>query len=296
MSSLVTTPPLGSKENPHIMVGLEPRKINRISGHWYLYKGNLRYCDNQKRLINKERDKEYRKENKEKIALRCKKWMETGNNREKVLEKLRAARKGPEGDLIRAKDREKWKNRDKDKVFKQRKAGRERNADTIKISKKKYAMENKDKINEYNRNRYHNDITLRLIHNQRTSIAEILKKNNLSKNKRTSEYLCCSEIHLKEHIVSQYEEWMNDDNFGVYNPNGPRTWQVDHRVPKAYFKNLKENEEERYMLFHWTNLQPLCSKENIANKRDNFDPKTFRYKWIDREIGWVGIPKYLMNK
>ena len=43
-----------------------------------------------------------------------------------------------------------------------------------------------------------------------------------------------------------------------------------------------------------TNLQPLCSKENIVNKNSKFDPKTFRYKWIDRETGWVGIPKYLM--
>ena len=120
MASTVTAP-LGSKENPHIMIGMKPKKSIEYQVI-YLFKGNLRYCDNQKRLINKERDKEYRKEKKEEIALRYKNWYD--KNGGKVKAKLKRDRKGAKGDLIREKDREKWKNRDKDKVSKQRKKQR----------------------------------------------------------------------------------------------------------------------------------------------------------------------------
>lgn len=250
----LVTAPLGSKENPHSFKKGQKRK----KGHYYLKNYQLK-CWDGKRLRKENRneyDSKYREKKKDYYRKKSKEYRE--NNKEKIKEYY------------------------------------ENNKENIRRYKKCWDKNNREKMNKYNKNKYHNDMTVRLIHNQRTSIAKLVKKNNLSKTRGTKEYLCCSEIHLKEHIVSQYEEWMNDSNFGVYNPNGPRTWQVDHRVPKAYFKNLKENEEEKYMLLHWTNLQPLCSKENTANKRDNFDPETFRYKWWGKEIGWLGIPKYLM--
>jgi hypothetical protein len=39
----------------------------------------------------------------------------------------------------------------------------------------------------------------------------------------------------------------------------------------------------------------MLSKENVVDKNNNFDPETFRYKWWGVEIGWMGIPNYLMN-
>ena len=70
---------------------------------------------------------------------------------------------------------------------------------------------------------------------------------------------------------------------------------VNDQIKKYYPKIDLNDEEQKYMCFHWTNLQPMWGQEN-SEKSDNYDPKTFRYKWIDRETGWVGIPKYLMNK
>ena len=86
---------------------------------------------------------------------------------------------------------------------------------------------------------------------------------------------------------------MNWDNMGRDDGEGGRGWEVDHRRPCASFDF--NDEEQKYMCFHWTNLQPMWGEKN-NKKKAHYDPKTFRYKWIDRETGWVGIPKYLMNK
>ena len=96
MSSLITDE-LGTKENPHIVIDKYPhyksdkmkwpKKDDRIKGHWYLLNDKLRYCDNQKRLINKERDKEYREEHKEEAKLRYSKWYEENNEKVKTKQK-----------------------------------------------------------------------------------------------------------------------------------------------------------------------------------------------------------------
>jgi len=271
MASTVTAP-LGSKENPHIMIGMKPKKINRISGNWYLFKGNLRYCDNQKRLINKERDKEYRKEKKEEIALRYKNWYD--KNGGKVKAKLKRDRKGAKGDLIREKDREKWKNRDKDKVSKQRK-------------KQRNKPENKVKRNKYLRKRKQENPDIKLKCNLRSRISMEIKKSGASKNQHTMEYLNCSVAHLYHHLESQFEPGMTWENYGFGNDK----WNIEHRKPCSEF-DLTDIEQQ-YMCFHWTNLQPMWQPENLA-KSNSFDQKTFRYKWWGKEIGWLGIPKYLM--
>jgi len=120
-----------------------------------------------------------------------------------------------------------------------------------------------------------------------------LKAQKASKNERTMEYVNCSVAHLYYHIEQQFEPDMNWDNIGKEDGEGGRGWEVDHRRPCASFD--LNDEEQKYMCFHWTNLQPMWGQEN-NEKSNDYDPKTFRYKWIDRETGWVGTPSYLMNK
>ena len=132
-----------------------------------------------------------------------------------------------------------------------------------------------------------------LINCVRSRTLSALKAQKASKNERTMEYVNCSVAHLYYHIEQQFEHGMNWDNMGK-DDDGARTgWEIDHRRPCESFDF--NDEEQKYMCFHWTNLQPLWGQEN-NEKSNKFDPKTFRYKWIDREIGWVGIPKYLMNE
>jgi len=85
-------------------------------------------------------------------------------------------------------------------------------------------------------------------------------------------------------LESQFEEGMSLENMGT-KPDGTPGWDVDHRRPCASFDF--ENEEEQYMGFHWANLQPMWHEENIR-KSAYYDEATFPYKWMGREIGWVG--------
>ena len=128
----------------------------------------------------------------------------------------------------------------------------------------------------------------------RCRVLSALKAQGASKNKRTMEYVnCCVEL-LYNHIESQFgDSGMNWDNMGKEDGEGGRGWEVDHRRPCRSFD--LNDEEQKYMCFHWTNLQPMWGQEN-NEKGENYDPETYPYKWIDREIGWVGIPSYLMKK
>ena len=100
---------------------------------------------------------------------------------------------------------------------------------------------------------------------------------NNPKKKKTMEYVHCDINHLHKHLEDQLEEGMSWKNQGE--------WHIDHRRPCASFKKL-HTEQERYMCFHWTNLQPMWGPENIA-KSDNFDEVTFEYKWTNKKRGWI---------
>ncbi len=99
----------------------------------------------------------------------------------------------------------------------------------------------------------------------------------LLKTKERWNTLTCSVAHLYEYIESQFTDNMTWKNQGKGDKEN-RGWEIDHRRPCASF-NLND-EEQKYMCFHWTNQQPMWGQEN-NEKSDTFDPKTFRYKWID---------------
>ena len=102
-----------------------------------------------------------------------------------------------------------------------------------------------------------------------------LKAQGASKNNRTLKYSCCTLAFLYAHLKKQFTTGMTWENHGE--------WHIDHRKPKAKF-NLK-NEEEIYMMQHWTNLQPMWASENIA-KGGDYDPETFTHEWMGIDIGW----------
>ena len=83
-------------------------------------------------------------------------------------------------------------------------------------------------------------------------------------------------------MEKQFLPGMNWQNYG-------KEWSVDHIKAISNFDYINMPEAN-----HYTNLQPMWGQENNS-KGNKFDPKTFRYKWIDKETGWVGIPKYIEN-
>lgn len=295
-----TQTPLGSKENPHPIL---PKQKDRIIGHYYIYKGQIRkqiYIKNRKygRLSgNPETSKKYRDKNAEKI----KKRQDEYRNRPEIKERDKKQKieylKRPgikERNSKRQKEHmKKPEVRTKRKIY--QKQYEKKNAE--KISKYKKEHRKKPEVRKNNnmvrnrrrRKKRKENPEFRIEQNIRSRFKEMMKSARNNKKHSTFEYVGCDTNFLRDHLESQFKEGMNWDNYGY----GDNKWNVDHRRPCASFD--KTNQDELFMCWHWTNLQPMWQPENQKEKRDKFDPETFRYKWIDRETGWVGIPKYLMN-
>lgn len=143
--------------------------------------------------------------------------------------------------------------------------------------RKKYYTENKKSINkqvsnkrkgdpEWNayrrsnyRKRMENDLLFKLKQNIKSLINGSFKNRGLRKTNKTIAILGCSFEEYKEHIEKQFEVWMDWNNYGSYNVGGKRTWQIDHIIPISSAKTR----EELITLNHYSNLRPLCSKENL---------------------------------
>jgi hypothetical protein len=78
------------------------------------------------------------------------------------------------------------------------------------------------------------------------------------KKERFIDLLGCTSNHLVAHIQEHFVSGMSWDNYGSM-------WHIDHIRPCASF-DLSDPEQQR-ACFHYTNLQPLWAKENIAKGR-----------------------------
>ena len=166
-------------------------------------------------------------------------------------------------------------------VFKARKS-RKRSTKKKKFNKQ---PKNKEKRNKRRRERHQNDINYRISHNLRNRFGNALKRKNSGKKKPTFEYLGCAIENFCHYIERLFTDGMNWDNQGT-NPDNEVGWELDHRRPCASFD--LNDEEQIHMCFHYTNYQPLWSKDNNS-KSDKFNPETFPYEWKGKDIGWVGI-------
>ena len=77
----------------------------------------------------------------------------------------------------------------------------------------------------------------------------------------TKEYTKEEFEEFKTYLESQFEDWMNWDNYGLYNGEEKYGWDIDHIIPIS--SGINENEVVK--LNHFTNLQPpfegaLCLK------------------------------------
>ena len=86
-----------------------------------------------------------------------------------------------------------------------------------------------------------------------------------NKPTKSAKILGCTWEEAKLHIESLWQEGMNWDNYGNCDSNEYNcSWHLDHIIPISYAKT----EEESYLLSHWSNFQPLCSKINKIDKRN----------------------------
>jgi hypothetical protein len=133
---------------------------------------------------------------------------------------------------------------------------KENNHTKILKAKKKYRQKNKKKIAEYkywyHKNRYHNDIEYRLLHNCGNHIRSHLKQNK--DRKRSIQLIGCSISELKTHLEKQFDCKMSWKNYGAY-------WHIDHIIPCSSFDFTDPTQQQK--CFNYTNLQPLEAKANI---------------------------------
>lgn len=196
----------------------------------------------QKRLY----DIEYRKKNKEKLALQKKEWYI--NNPEKI-----------KVSTIKNKDNKKEIN----------KKYSLKNKKNLNLKKREWANNNKEKVKisklKYETKRLKNDPLYKLKHNIACGFRQSLKRNCYTKKSRTHEILGCSYEQFKQYLESKFESWMSWENYGLYNGIPNYGWDIDHVIPTSSAKT----EEEVINLNHYSNLQPLCSYVNRDVKRNN---------------------------
>jgi DNA repair exonuclease SbcCD ATPase subunit len=257
------------------------------------YRSQCKKCAKQYRIENREQlkewEKQYRIENKEKI----KEWQKQYRieNEEKIKEWQKQYRIENKEKINARRRTEKWREKNKDqikqywinnkeKIKECQKQYRIKNREQLKDQKKQYYIKNKEQIKQYyiknkeqikewqkqyQKKRKQSDIMFKLKNTLRVLVVMSLK--GYTKKSRTYEILGCSYEEFKNHIESQWEEWMDWDNHGSYNGKEKDGWDLDHVIPLASVNT----EEEIIKLNHYTNFQPLCSHINRYVKKDLLD-------------------------
>jgi hypothetical protein len=125
---------------------------------------------------------------------------------------------------------------------------------------KEYRKNNVDKIRQikrdYERYRKASDPAYKLISNFRTAIYQVLKENNVEKNKHYFDILKYTPEELISHLEKQFTDSMKWENYGE--------WHVDHRMPISSFVFESVDDDSFMKCWSLDNLQPMWGKENIT--------------------------------
>jgi hypothetical protein len=153
-----------------------------------------------------------------------------------------------------------WREKNKERVGDYVKTWYEQNKEHRKEYLKEYREKNLDKIRKtkrnYERNRKANDPAYKLISNFRTAIYQVLKENNVEKNKHYFDILQYTPEELISHLEKQFTDSMTWENYGE--------WHVDHKTPISSF-NFESIDDDSFMeCWSLENLQPMWGKENIV--------------------------------
>jgi hypothetical protein len=148
----------------------------------------------------------------------------------------------------------------KERLKKNHKKWSEQNKEHLKQYIKEYRKNNVDKIRQikrdYERYRKASDPAYKLISNFRTAIYQVLKENNVEKNKHYFDILKYTPEELISHLEKQFTDSMTWENYGE--------WHVDHRMPISSFVFESVDDDSFMKCWSLDNLQPMWGKENIT--------------------------------
>jgi hypothetical protein len=228
------------------------RKVYYKNNKEEIYKRNKKY-----NIINKEKVSESRKAYREKvkdlISIKGKIYRE--QNRDALIEKSKKYYYENK-DIISQKNKE-YRNRPE--VKEKKKIADKLYKETNKEKLKKYREDNKLKIREYSRiknnEKSKTSISFRILKNLRSRIRFALKKGQIKKADTTENLLGCTVPEFKAYFTSLFTKDMSWDDFMAGKIH------IDHIRPCAKFDLT--NEEQQRVCFHYTNLQPLWSIDNL---------------------------------
>lgn len=173
-------------------------------------------------------------------------------NREKLNQKNREYRKA------NSDKQKEYYIKNKEKIINKTKEWRQANLEYDQQRRKAYRIANKDKLNQHRRNRMKTDIQFRLGTALRRRLHTALKKNY--KVGSAVNELGCSIEQFKTYLESKWLPGMNWENHGLHG------WHIDHIKPLASFDLTDKKQLEEAC--HYTNLQPLWAKDNIAKSNN----------------------------
>ena len=199
---------------------------------------------NECRMCQKEYQRTYRMNNKDKLKEKNKEYIE--NNKDKINNYLKSDRRKEVKKKTYCKNIE--NNKEYNKLY------YEKNKEEIKLKNKQYrdsikeSDEYKNKRREYSKKWLINN---KHISSWRKLLYRALKYTNQEKNSKTIDILKYSPIDLKNHLESLFLEGMSWDNYGE--------WHIDHIIPLSKF----DKDTPIHIINSLDNLQPLWAIDNL---------------------------------
>ena len=132
------------------------------------------------------------------------------------------------------------------------------NRPEVKEHRKEYR---KKYTREYEAKRRKTDPVWRMKKLIRNRLNCALRHQSAKKQSVFKEYIGCTRYELKSYIEKQFKKGMTWENQG-------KVWHLDHIRPMASFDLTQKTEQLKAN--HYTNLQPLEAKKNLA-KSDDWD-------------------------
>ncbi len=123
------------------------------------------------------------------------------------------------------------------------------------------------KRNKRYNDRLKTDVIFKIRHNLKVNLRKQFKSIGSKKKGKTIEILGCSITEFKLYLENRFDNWMNWDNYGLYNGENNFGWDIDHIIPISSAVTI----DDLIKLNHYTNFQPLCSYINRDLKKDNLN-------------------------
>jgi hypothetical protein len=189
---------------------------------------------NKNRERRLELSREWKSRNKEKV---------TEYNKEYYSENI-------ESEKQRCK---KWQSKNQD-LYKKIKSESDRKYRSENIEKlKAYRKNNREKFATRCRERYATEENYAIDKRLRASLTQAFRLADVKKTISTFKLIGIPIQDFKKHIENQFLPGMSWEN--------RKEWHIDHKIPCAFFDLSKEEEQRK--CFHYTNLQPLWSRDNL---------------------------------